>query len=658
MGLVGKTLGGRFRVEALVHEGRLRAVFRAMDLETDLPAAVTCLHLPDSLDPALAAPIADAFEAGCRLHRTISLATPHVPDVLACGPRTPEADPRGLGASYLACSWLDGEPLAADLARRREEKCAGRSVVEALDLLEGAASGLAAANARGIAHLSVRPGAIFLTKGAGGTSSRLLDLGLARALDDAELTVQGATAARARYEAPEQRHRILGEPGPATDVYALALVLLEVLSDRPFLAATDPLDSGHRPSPWTHGLRLAGAIERVLDRALALNPKRRYPDVGAFWSAARNAVAASKVFHLRPGVTSARERSGLADRLRSWGRERRVAGVDPSARAGAARASASVLGTVRKSSKPPTLGASRPPQYSLDESGSLRPATLSRRPTDPQRLGAWSSPPLTIPQGPPLPYFGEELERFQSEFPLGVGRGPFWSAADSSIPPREDLDEPSSPTLGPTVPLDELDELAVPGSLHPPPPSSRASIADALSSPPPSVDSTPDLLEDEPGRDPSRDPLTAFSPAGPSASPPPHSSGVRARHGLAFVGLLGAVAIAAITVGSRPRPSVTAQQAPAFGPPPFDPVVAAHALERASAHLAECSRAEGPHGKAEVVVELGPDGHVAKVVLGAPFRGTPVGECIGHQVEQADMGAFEGAPRMVLHRVEIPTPAR
>ena len=89
------------------------------------------------------------------------------------------------------------------------------------------AAALAHVHARGFVHRDVKPANILLDHGR---EPRLADFGIARALDGTVATATGAVAGTAAYLAPEQ---VRGETvGPAADVYALGLVLIEARTGR------------------------------------------------------------------------------------------------------------------------------------------------------------------------------------------------------------------------------------------------------------------------------------------------------------------------------------------------------------------------------------------------------------------------------------------
>ena len=310
---VGQTIDGKFRVEAVVGEGGFGVVYRATHLGLGEPVAVKCLKIPSALAPDERERFHQSFLEEGRLLRKLSRATPAVVQALDVGAAVA---PSGVWAPYLVLEWLHGETLEAFLARRREEKKGGVPLDEAFLLLEPAALALAAAHDEGIAHRDVKPANLFLSDG-GTPATKVLDFGIAKVIADnasitraMEQTGQTPSMFTPFYGAPEQFNRRFGATGPWTDVYALALVLVELCSGKSalvgddvtqlYIATTDP---SLRPTPRAHGVRTSHAVDAVFEKALAIEPRGRYTSARAFWDALREALPAP-IEPDAPGVTS------------------------------------------------------------------------------------------------------------------------------------------------------------------------------------------------------------------------------------------------------------------------------------------------------------------------------------------------------------------
>ncbi len=109
------------------------------------------------------------------------------------------------------------------------------------------AGALAYVHERGVVHRDIKP-ANVLMGGRGCDVAKLTDFGVARLIDSTRLTVHGTTLGTANYLSPEQTTG--GDVGPASDVYSLALVLLECLTGQvayPGYGVEAALARLHRP---------------------------------------------------------------------------------------------------------------------------------------------------------------------------------------------------------------------------------------------------------------------------------------------------------------------------------------------------------------------------------------------------------------------------
>lgn len=280
-------LAGRYRIGARLGGGAVGEVYEAVDLRTGASVAVKRIPLAADM------PSAERAEWLSRLHREadISHRLEH-PDILCvheAGLTSHEA--------WLAMERVHGN----DLSRYTQPS---RLLPETLVLRIGARVGaaLAHAHARGIVHRDLKPANVVVDLGTG--VLKLIDFGVAR-VDDAAQTRTGLTLGTPAYMAPEQ---LAGAPaGPATDTYALGVMLFELLCGRrPHQADTlgELLRSTHRDPPAQLGaLRpdLPAAVVAAIEKLLAREPEKRPTDL-ADWAADLAALAAVMARVLAPDV--------------------------------------------------------------------------------------------------------------------------------------------------------------------------------------------------------------------------------------------------------------------------------------------------------------------------------------------------------------------
>src|SRR5436190_7971915 len=285
--MIGREIGGRYRLTAPLGEGGMSTLWRAVDQQLDREVAVKILRPQYSADPGFAARFRQEARA------VASLAHPNIVSVYDYG-----TDPDG-ATQFIVMQLVEGRDLAAILRQR------GRiSTDDAVQVAIAVASALEAAHRRGIVHRDVKPGNILITEDG---DVKVTDFGIARAVSEASMTVTGTTLGSVHYFSPEQARgdEVTGQ----SDVYALGIVLYEMLTgSRPFEGdsaagvALKRLTEDPAP-PETHGPVPPG-LSAIVMRALEREPANRYPDAGAFAEALRvwqrnpdaaNAVAAAAV---------------------------------------------------------------------------------------------------------------------------------------------------------------------------------------------------------------------------------------------------------------------------------------------------------------------------------------------------------------------------
>jgi serine/threonine protein kinase len=289
LGVMGLCIEGRYRLERFVDEGGFGYVYRATHLLWQRPVAIKLskrsLYVDDpELERSF---IREGGLLNELSRRTTSIVQSYDVGLWRDSPEGP--------LLFTALEWLDGCTLADALRRERKRRVPnGWSLERVLTTLGPIAEALAVAHEHGIAHRDLKPGNVFLVSDGERTTPKLLDFGVAKVAAE---HVEGfaATSARlggftARYAAPEQLARELGASGPWTDVYALALVCVELMLARhPLQHGSDLLtrtgEVSAEPAPGMLGLPVAPEVDAVFTRALAVRPERRFRDARTFWDA-------------------------------------------------------------------------------------------------------------------------------------------------------------------------------------------------------------------------------------------------------------------------------------------------------------------------------------------------------------------------------------
>ena len=300
-GLIGKVLGGQFRVDELVGEGGFSVVYKGFHMGLKEPVAIKCLRLPQLEKKELADQFAHRFRDESRIAYRLSQGNLNIVRSITSGTTQ---DARGAVVPYMVLEWLSGETLAAELRRRRDEGRRGRSVAEAMGMFATAAEALSYAHSHGVIHRDVKPQNLFLATTRGGTRLKVLDFGMAKILSDGTLGVAPLAQSMGTnvpvfspsYAAPEQFDWKVGLIGTWTDVYSFSMILLEALCDQRVRGGdslaecmVQACDPKRKVRPRDLGMPIGNAMDEVLARALSLKPKERPQDMTELWAQLTNA---------------------------------------------------------------------------------------------------------------------------------------------------------------------------------------------------------------------------------------------------------------------------------------------------------------------------------------------------------------------------------
>jgi tetratricopeptide (TPR) repeat protein/TolB-like protein len=270
-----QVLAGRFRIVRYVAGGGMGDVYEAEDQELRERVAVKTIR-PDILVQP---------NAMARFKREVYLARkvthPNVCRIFDLFRHKPEGGSERDEIVFISMELLRGKTLAARL-----KDGVRMSLGEALPLVGQMASALAAAHDVGIVHRDFKPGNVVLVAGSGASGERAVvtDFGLAlQSLASDEgvsvSTGQGILGTPA-YMAPEQ---LEGRPATnASDIYALGLVIYEMVTGGRAFAGDNPLSSAFKrlsepPRPPRHfAPDLSPTCESVILRCLARDPADRF----------------------------------------------------------------------------------------------------------------------------------------------------------------------------------------------------------------------------------------------------------------------------------------------------------------------------------------------------------------------------------------------
>jgi len=273
----GDVVATRYKIVRLIGSGGTGEVYEALD--TALGVSVALKALKPSV--AGSAVQLERFRREIQIARKVT--HPNVCRIFDMGMQNGTA---GRARFFLTMELLAGASLAARL-----EGGEPYTAEEVLPIASQIADGLDAAHAAGVIHRDLKPGNIMLLAPPTGRFAQravITDFGIALSEEQSEmrLTESDELLGTPEYMAPEQAEP--GPPTPATDIYALGLILYEMLSKRrPFESAGSALATVlmRRHSPPRPLREVApdapAGWEAAINRCLERDPERRFASAGA-----------------------------------------------------------------------------------------------------------------------------------------------------------------------------------------------------------------------------------------------------------------------------------------------------------------------------------------------------------------------------------------
>ncbi|MCM2313786.1 MAG: TonB family protein, partial [Thermoanaerobaculia bacterium] len=509
------------------------------------------------------------------------------------------------GSFYMVNEYVDGMTVAEHI------RAGGRfEIAQVLRIAEQALLALETIHAAGIVHRDVASDNVMLTQTSSGeTVVKIIDLGIAKALDGEGLTSTGFFVGKARYASPEQVNTQDPEPiDQRSDLYSLGIVLYEMVSgDVPFAGSTPAASVIKRLTsditqvpPRDASIVIDTNVEGIILRLLRREREERFPSAADALREVRKQIAA------RPNYDS----EGTLSRITRDRELYRLAGVpEPPKREGTAEISIAELEAERiaaeAASKPVRKGTV---EMSLDD---LAAEDAQELPTVPKTAAA-----------------GEPIERTEA-LPLMSRdlRDQLMAGAQASQPPAPQPPVPSKPPAPPpeelaeTMPFQKWQQSQAPTIASPVPAHPTrvdqeeiqtvvtdqrpAYVAPPGPVPPPPVVPPPPAPAPPPAPRPAAAPPPAPRPAAaPAPVPAKPPSGMRAKT-IVIIAVVALFALAALSVAGYAAWKlygrfVSAPTAPVTAAPTATATADTATTTTAEAEIIETSSAPAPGTAADI----------------------------------------------------------
>ncbi|MDX3102372.1 Stk1 family PASTA domain-containing Ser/Thr kinase [Nonomuraea angiospora] len=278
--LVGRLLDGRYRIESRIARGGMATVYLALDVRLDRTVALKVMHRSLAEDPAFVRRFIGEAKSVARLSH------PNVVHVFDQGTDT--------DVVYLSMEYVPGKTLR-DILRERGRLPAR----EALEIMIPVLAALGAAHQAGMVHRDVKPENVLMTDDG---RVKVVDFGLARAIEATNQTRTGVMIGTIGYMAPEQV--TTGAADVRSDVYAAGIMLFELVTgQQPYDGAT-PMSVAYRhvhdtvPAPSSVVHDVPPLIDTLVAQATAREPDQRPADATAML------VAAVETHRMLPRLTN------------------------------------------------------------------------------------------------------------------------------------------------------------------------------------------------------------------------------------------------------------------------------------------------------------------------------------------------------------------
>ena len=251
--------GGRYKVKKFLGEGGKKKVYLAHDTVLDRDVAFALIKT-EKLDEVARTRITREVQAMGKLGDH-----PHIGTVYDIGDHE--------GQPFIVQPYISGGDVEDLIKKAPDHRL---PLDRMLDIAKAVCKGLAFSHAKGIIHRDLKPGNVMLTEDG---TAKIVDFGLAVAVDLSRLTQSGMMVGTVAYMPPEQA--MGGKVTTKADLYSLGAMLYEMVTGRPPFVGDDSVSiigqhiNTPPVSPAWHRADLPPALETLIMQLLEKDPEKR-----------------------------------------------------------------------------------------------------------------------------------------------------------------------------------------------------------------------------------------------------------------------------------------------------------------------------------------------------------------------------------------------
>lgn len=259
---IGRSLNGRYKIDALLGQGGMSAVYKAMDPNLKRVVAIKLIHPHLSSDSEFV----DRFKREAAA--VAAFRHPHIVQVYDFN--------NDNDIYYMVLEFIPGETLQERLKHLKDSNTK-MPIKQAVNVILNICDALGYAHRQGMIHRDIKPANIMLNVYG---QAILMDFGIVKILDSTAHTTTGAVLGTARYMSPEVIRSEM--PDERSDLYSLGVTFYEMLSGDP------PFDAGsamsllmrhlNDPVPDLAGKRsdIPSELVRIVNKMLEKDREDRY----------------------------------------------------------------------------------------------------------------------------------------------------------------------------------------------------------------------------------------------------------------------------------------------------------------------------------------------------------------------------------------------